>query len=104
MLRSFAAKSVLSMAAGASIFLFSPMAPHALAQTASAGNHAAVTPDTPPYILVGTAYSYPDTSAGLSACDTEGAYLQANSQYHDIVGYNCTLSYGIYYLYLIERV
>jgi hypothetical protein len=102
MVRSAAAKSVMSMAAAAGIFLFSPMALHASALSPSAGDRASVTPDTSPYVLVWTGYTYPDTQAGLSACDAEGTYLESHSQYRDIVGYNCTLYEGEYDLYLIQ--
>jgi hypothetical protein len=103
MLRSFAAKSVLSIAAGASIFLFSPMAPHALAQATSTGDRAAATPDTAPYVDVFTFNTYPETSAGLSACDTEGAYLKAHASY--IAGYFCEAGdpdAGVYNLWVVE--
>jgi hypothetical protein len=105
MLRSFAAKSLLSIAAGASFFLFSPMAPHALAQATSAGGRAAVAPETAPYIDVPTNYTYPETSAGLSACDAEGAYLKANAPGRYIASYFCEIGNpvaGVYNLWLIE--
>jgi hypothetical protein len=105
MLRSFAAKSVMSIAAGTGIFLFSPMAPHAFAQAASLSHRVAVAPDTAPYTDVFTFYTYPDTPAGLSACDTEGAYLEAHAQGRYIAGYFCEVGNpeaGVYNLWVIE--
>jgi predicted lipoprotein with Yx(FWY)xxD motif len=101
-LGSFAVKSAISIAAGAGIFLFSPMTLHAAAATSSAAVTAAL--DTSPFIAAFTGYTYPDTSAGLSACDTEGAYLFDNSD-GNFVGSYCSLGdpdAGVYNLWVRE--
>jgi hypothetical protein len=110
--RSFAVKSVMSVAAGIGIFLFSPMTVQAIAVApstttialAAIAGHATPASDTDPFIDLYTGLTYPDTSAGLSACDAEGAYLQANGQ-GEIPGYYCTLgnpNAGVYNLWVVE--
>src|ERR1700728_735155 len=112
MFRSFAVKSVMSAAAGAGIFLFSPMTVQAVAVTPSATASALatsagrVTPasDTDPFIDLYTGLTYPDASAGLSACDAEGAYLVANGE-GEVPGYYCTVGNpdaGVYNLWVVE--
>jgi hypothetical protein len=103
MFRSFMAKTVISVAASAGILLFSPMTQHAMAVTPSAS--ATALPATSIFIDAFTGYTYPDTAAGLSDCDTEGAYLVANSVDGDFVGYYCTVGdpdAGVYNLWVVE--
>jgi hypothetical protein len=101
-LRSFAVKSAISIAGGAGIFLYSPMTLHAAAATPSAAVTAA--PDTTIFIDAFTGYTYPDTSAGLSACDAEGTVLVGNSDGY-FVGSYCSLGdpdAGVYNLWVRE--
>lgn len=102
MRQSFAVKSAISIAAGAGIFLYSPITLHAAAATPSAAVTAA--PDTTLFLNAFTGYTYPDTSAGLSACDAEGSYLVDYSD-GNFVNYYCTLGdpdAGVYNLWVRE--
>jgi hypothetical protein len=107
--QSFVVKSVLSVAAGAGIFLFSPMTAQAVTLGPSATASALPTTaghvtSVNPFIDVYTGLTYPDTSAGLSACDAEGAYLVAHGE-GEVPGYYCTLgnpNAGVYNLWVVE--
>jgi hypothetical protein len=98
MLRSFAVKSAISIAAGASIFLFAPTTMHAVATPGAA---ATVQPDLdPPWMFIGD--TYPDTPAGLSDCQTEGLLLVTHSM-GKTLAYDCILGSpdaGVYNLWL----
>jgi O-succinylbenzoate synthase len=76
-LRSFAAKSALSIAAGTGILL------GASATLPAAAAHAAVTARPNIAELVFTEHTYPNTAAGLSACMAEGQYIVSHSDGED---------------------
>jgi hypothetical protein len=94
MFRSIALKPAIFAAVCITASCFTPLAAHATT-TASA---------TPNQITASafTGLTYPDTSAGLSACDTEGASL-LTFPYGAVYGYNCELGNpdaGVYNLWL----
>lgn len=100
--RLFAVKSALLAALGAAVLLVSPAT--ALAATAAP---AAI---THPQAVDGggsglttsfTGITYPDTSAGLSACQAQGNYIVTDPGSHTI-GYQCPLGdpdAGVYNLW-----
>jgi hypothetical protein len=94
---SIVLKSAIFAAAGIAVLFLYPMSAQAHA-TASG-----VTTDTSsPIITYFTGLTYPDTSAGLSACDEEGEELVYISDGED-VGYSCQLGNpdaGVYNLWI----
>jgi hypothetical protein len=97
MSRSIALKSVILAAAGIAALFFSPVA--AQAHTTASG----ITSNTQtPIITYFTGLTYPDTSAGLTACDEEGQELVYISNGEDI-NYTCQLGNpdaGVYNLWI----
>ena len=93
MFKSFALKVSVLAAAGVAAFCFGPMAAQAVTVTHTVGD---------PVSNVFEGLTYPDTSAGLAACDTEGRDLVAASNGDDI-NFTCPLGDpdpGVYNLWI----
>jgi hypothetical protein len=91
---SVALGSALALPAAAQAATSAPTTGIARA-TASVGHHAAV-PDIPPNgQWQFTGLTYPDTSAGLAACEAEGEYLVTTYHTTDIT-YDCEGAYQLW--------
>jgi hypothetical protein len=95
--KSIALKSASIVAAGIAALFFSPIAAQAHTTTSS------ITSDTvDPIITYFTGLTYPDTPAGLTACQEEGEELVYISDGEDI-NYSCQLGNpdaGVYNLWI----
>jgi hypothetical protein len=112
MTRSIVFKSAISGAACIAGLFFTPLTAQAITITPSLGGasavsaaHGTVTPDAPIIETSFTGLTYPDTSAGLSACDAQGAADITNAPplYGNVIGYSCELGdpdAGVYNLWL----
>jgi hypothetical protein len=92
MLRPFVLKSAVITAAGTAAFFFSPVAAQAVTAI----------PATQDIITYFTGLTYPDTSVGLSDCESEGEELIYISDGEDI-SYGCNLGTpdaGVYNLWI----
>jgi hypothetical protein len=95
--KSFVLRSASIVAAGAAALFLSPVAAQAYAPPSAAAS-ATVNPT----ITYFTGLTYPDTSAGLAACTSEGEELVYISDGEDI-NYSCQLGNpdaGVYNLWI----
>jgi hypothetical protein len=105
MLRSIVFKWAILAAAGVAVLFFSPAVAQLAAGAGTAqvsGVHLTAEMTPPAFITYFTGLTYPDTSAGLTACDEEGGELVYISDGEDL-GYNCQLGNpdaGVYNLWI----
>jgi hypothetical protein len=109
MIRSIVLNCAISAAACVAAFFFTPLTAQAVAMTpgvsAATATHGIATPDTQIVETSFTGLTYPDTSAGLAACDAQGAADITNAPplYGNVIGYSCELGdpdSGVYNLWL----
>jgi hypothetical protein len=112
MTRSIVFKYTISAAACIAGLFFTPLTAQAVTVTPGAAGasvvpaaHETVTPDASITETSFTGLTYPDTSAGLSACEAQGAADITNAPplYGDVISYSCELGdpdSGVYNLWL----
>lgn len=96
---SVALGSALALPAAAQAATSAPTA--GIARVAASVGHSAAVPDLPPGEWEFTGLTYPDTSAGLAACEAEGLHLIIT--YPTDISYNCLGAYQLWIYFNATR-